>query len=116
MRISRRNFVKGAAVGAAGVAAAFPQLYIKDHGQAWGAKPWIEKDGNVKVGLLWSQTGNLSVVENDSTQVSLFAIDKINAEGGIAGKQIEPIAVDAKSDIKVYSEKMTQLILRYRAN
>ncbi len=114
MRVSRRNFVKGAAVGAAGVAAAFPQLYIKDHGQAWGAKPWIYKDGNVKVGLLWSQTGNLSVVENDSTQVSLFAIDKLNAEGGIAGKQIEPVVVDAKSDIKVYYEKMTQLILRDR--
>ncbi|MCY4407654.1 MAG: transporter substrate-binding protein, partial [Rhodospirillaceae bacterium] len=100
--------------GTAGIAAAFPHIYVKDFGQAWGAKPWIYNDEDIKVGLLWSQTGNLSVVENDSTQVSLYAIDEINAAGGIAGKMVEPVVVDAKSDIKVYSEKITQLILRDR--
>ena len=114
MNISRRTFVTGTAAAAAGVAVGFPHIYMKDFGQAWGAKPWIEKDGNIKVGMLWSQTGNLSVVENDSTQVSLFAVDILNARGGIAGKTIEPVVVDAKSDIKVYSEKATQLILRDR--
>lgn len=114
MRVNRRTILKGALAGTAGVAAGFPHLYVKDFGQAWGAKPWIYEDEPIKVGLLWSQTGNLSVVENDSTQVSLFAIDEINAAGGIAGKQVEPVVVDAKSDIKVYSEKITQLILRDR--
>ena len=114
MRVNRRTILKGALAGTAGIAATFPHIYVKDFGQAWGAKPWIYSDEPIKVGLLWSQTGMLSVVENDSTQVSLFAIDKLNAEGGIAGKQIEPVVVDAKSDIKVYSEKITQLILRDR--
>ena len=114
MKVSRRTFVTGTAAAAAGVAAGFPDIYIKDFNQAWGAKPWIDNDGKIKVGMLWSQTGNLSVVENDSTQVSLFAVDILNGRGGIAGKEIEPVVVDAKSDIKVYSEKATQLILRDR--
>jgi urea transport system substrate-binding protein len=112
MAISRRGLLKGAA--AAGAITGFPYFYFKNMGQAWGAEPWISKDGPIKVGLLWSLTGMLAVVENDSTQVSLFAIDKINAAGGIAGKQIEPVVVDAKSDIKVYSEKISELILKDR--
>lgn len=113
-RLSRRKFVTGGAAGVAGIAAGFPNFYIKNFGQAWGASPWIEEDGPIKVGLLWSKTGNLAVVENDSTQVSLFAIDLINKEGGIAGKKVEPVVADAKSDIKVYSEKTTEMILRDR--
>jgi hypothetical protein len=62
MAISRRTFVTGTAAAAAGVATGFPDIFIKDAGQAWGAKPWIAEDGNIMVGLLWSHTGNLSVV------------------------------------------------------
>lgn len=112
MAISRRKLLKGAA--AAGAITGFPYFYFKNLGQAWGAQPWISKDGPIKVGLLWSLTGNLAVVENDSAQVAQFAIDKINAEGGIAGKPVEPVVVDAKSDIKVYSEKISELILKDR--
>ncbi len=64
--------------------------------------------------MLWSTTGNLAVIETDSTQVSLYVIDEINANGGVAGKMIEPVVVDTKSDIKVYSEKISQLILKDR--
>ena len=102
MTVKRRTFLKGAAAVTAGVATSFPDIWIKDFGQAWGAQPWIAKDGKIKVGLLWSSTGNLAVVENDSTQVALFAIEQINKAGGIKGKEIEPVVVDAKSDIKVY--------------
>lgn len=108
MNISRRSVLKGSLAGAAAIVA--PSVLIRNPASA----AWIKKDGKIKVGVLFSQTGNLAVVENDSTQVVLYAIDEINAAGGVAGMEIEPIVIDAKSDIKVYSEKISQLILRDR--
>ncbi len=108
MKLSRRSVLKGSLAAAAAVAA--PSVVIPNPANA----AWIEKDGKIKVGVLFSQTGNLAVVENDSTQVVLYAIDEINAAGGVAGLEIEPIVIDAKSDIKVYSEKISQLILQDR--
>lgn len=108
----RRSILKGTAAGATAAAFGFPSFFVKN---ASAAAPWIKKgDKTIKVGLLWSATGNLAVIENDSTQVALYAIDEINAAGGVAGKMIEPIVIDAKSDIKVYSEKISQLILKDR--
>jgi urea transport system substrate-binding protein len=111
MKVSRRTLLKGAISGATVAAVGAPHFFIPN--PAFAA-PWIEKGGKIKVGVLFSQTGNLAVVENDSTQVVLYAIDEINANGGVAGMQVEPVVVDAKSDIKVYSEKISQLILSDR--
>ena len=111
MKLTRRNLIKGATSTAAVAAIASPTVFLPN--QAFAA-PWIEKNGKIKVGVLFSQSGSLAVVENDSAQVVLYAIDEINANGGVAGMQIEPVVIDAKSDIKVYSEKISQLILRDR--
>ena len=76
----RRAILKGSAVGASAAAFGFPSVFIK---KASAAAPWIKKgDKTIKVGLLWSTTGNLAVIETDSTQVLLYAIDEINANGG----------------------------------
>ncbi len=111
MKLTRRSVLKGAATGAAAAAVTSPFVFLPNKALA---APWISKGGTIKVGVLFSQSGNLAVVENDSAQVVLYAIDEINANGGVAGMQIEPVVVDAKSDIKVYSEKISQLILRDR--
>jgi len=110
MKFSRRTILKGAVFGA-GAAAAAPFVFVPNPVHA---APWIEKGEKIRAGVLFSQTGNLAVIENDSKEVVLYAIDEINANGGVAGMQIEPVVVDAKSDIKVYSEKISQLILRDR--
>lgn len=108
MSITRRSVLKGSMAAAAAFAA--PAIVIPNAANA----AWIDEDGPIKVGVLFSQTGNLAVVENDSTQVVLYAIDEINAAGGVAGREVQPVVIDAKSDIKVYSEKISQLILRDR--
>lgn len=109
MNPTRRKFLK-AASGVAFSALAAPYVIVSTA----KAEPWIAKGGKIKAGVLFSQSGALAVVENDSTQVVLYAIDEINANGGVAGMQVEPVVIDAKSDIKVYSEKISQLILRDR--
>ena len=108
MKVNRRTVIKSALAGATALAA--PAILSRSA----SAQSWIAKDGKIKVGVLFSLTGNLAVVENDSKQVVLYAIDEINANGGIAGMEVEPVVIDAKSDIKTYSEKATQLILADR--
>ena len=38
----------------------------------------ISKSRSLKIGLLWSLTGHLSVIETPSLDVGLFWIDKVN--------------------------------------
>lgn len=110
MRITRRSLIKNAS-GAAVLALAAPSIIRPNEARA---EPWVKKGEKIKLGVLFSQSGPLAVVENDLTQVVLYAIDEINANGGVAGMEVEPVVIDAKSDIKVYSEKISQLILRDR--
>lgn len=108
MSTSRRNFLKASTAGAA--ALAMPHIWIPSAVRA----ATLKKGEPIKVGLLFSLTGALAVPEEDSTLVMQYAIDEINKNGGVAGHQIQPIIIDAKSDFNVYSEKAKELILRDR--
>ncbi|MEM8843940.1 MAG: transporter substrate-binding domain-containing protein [Pseudomonadota bacterium] len=70
----------------------------------------ITNSKSIKVGLLWSLSGHLSVIETPSLDVGLFWIDKINKEGGVAGLQVEPVIIDAYSDIKAYRQGIDHLM------
>lgn len=51
----------------------------------------------VKVGLLHSQTGTMAISETSLRDAGLFAIDEINAAGGVLGYPIEPVVEDGRS-------------------
>lgn len=107
MKIQRRTFLKGTAA-----ALAAPAVWIPSARSSWGAT--LSAGEPIKVGLLFSLTGALAVPEEDSTLVMQYAIDEINAAGGINGSPIEPVIIDAKSDFSVYTAKARELILRDR--
>lgn len=52
----------------------------------------------IKIGILAPLTGNVSVYGVASSNGSKLAIDKLNAEGGILGKQIEIASEDEEGD------------------
>lgn len=83
--------------------------------RAWAdnilAEVHIGAGPKLKVGLLWSLTGHLSVIERPSRDVALFWIDEINRAGGVAGFQIEPVIIDAQSDMKSYRQGILSLML-----
>lgn len=106
MDINRRNLLMGVAGAAAAVAA--PHLWIPS--QAHAAP--LKKGEPLKVGVLFSLTGALSVPEEDSALVLQYAFDEINKNGGVAGVPVQPVIIDAKSDFNVYSEKAKELIMR----
>jgi len=106
MSLTRRKFLNTAALSS--LALGMPHLWIPGAQAATSLKA----DTPIKVGLLFSLTGGLAVPEEDSTLVMQYAIDEINAAGGVKGMPIEPVIVDAKSDFKVYSAKTKEMILR----
>ncbi len=53
----------------------------------------------IKVGILHSQTGTLATSERPVADATMMAIDEINESGGVLGRQIEPVFVDARPSI-----------------
>lgn len=66
--------------------------------------------GTVKVGVLHSLSGTMAISEVAVRDSTLLAIDEINANGGVLGKQIEPIVEDGASDWPTFAEKAEKLI------
>jgi urea transport system substrate-binding protein len=106
---TRRRFLRNASLTAAAAIAA-PSILIPSAREARGAT--LQTGKPIKVGVLFSLTGGLVVPEEDSALVMQYAIDEINAAGGINGSPIEPIIIDAMSDMNVYAQRMRELIMR----
>jgi urea transport system substrate-binding protein len=64
----------------------------------------------VKVGVLHSLSGTMSISETAVVDAELLAIDEINAAGGVLGKQIEPIKEDGASDWPTFATKAEKLL------
>src|SRR5690349_21503198 len=64
----------------------------------------------IKVGILHSLSGTMSISEKSVVDAEKFAIKEINAAGGVLGKQIEAIVEDGASNWDTFREKATKLI------
>ena len=73
-------------------------------------------DGEVKVGILHSRSGTMSISENTVAEAELMAIAEINAKGGVLidGKKLRivPIEEDGASDWPTFAHKAEKLIDR----
>jgi urea transport system substrate-binding protein len=75
-----------------------------------GGSDSSDEGGSVKVGVLHSLSGTMSISEVAVRDAELLAIDEINADGGVLGQQIEPIAEDGASDWPTFAEKAEKLL------
>src|SRR5687767_5107559 len=66
----------------------------------------------VKVGVLHSLSGTMAISETSLKDVALMAFEEIIANGGLLGKQIEPVVVDPASNWPLFAEKARELIQR----
>src|SRR6266581_621931 len=64
----------------------------------------------IKVGVLHSLSGTMSISETSVKDATLLAIDEINAKGGVMGKKIVPVVEDGASDWPTFAEKTKKLI------
>ncbi len=76
-----------------------------------GASTSSAPAGNViKVGILHSLTGTMSISEKSVVDAENLAIEEINKAGGVLGKQIVAITEDGQSDWPTFAEKAKKLI------
>jgi urea transport system substrate-binding protein len=64
----------------------------------------------IRVGILHSLSGTMAISEQAVADATLMAIEEINAAGGLLGRQIEPIVVDARSDWE-YSARQAEALI-----
>jgi len=64
----------------------------------------------IKVGILHSLSGTMSISETALKDMALMTIDEINKHGGVMGKQLEAVVVDPASNWPLFAEKARQLI------
>jgi urea transport system substrate-binding protein len=98
-RLGRRNFFKrlGALMGVAALLAM--PLPVR-----------AQSKDTIKVGVLHSLSGTMAISETVLKDVTLMAIEEINAKGGVLGKKLEAVVVDPASNWPLFAEKARQLI------
>lgn len=69
-----------------------------------------QKSKVVKVGLLHSLTGTMSISETGVRDAELLAIKELNEAGGVLGCQIKAIEEDGKSNPRMFAEKARKLL------
>jgi branched-chain amino acid transport system substrate-binding protein len=97
-RVSRRKFITaaGAAVGTALA------------GCVTGSG--VSGSDTIKIGVLEDRSGNFALVGTPKYKASMLAIEEINEQGGIDGKEIEVFDPDPQSDNQRYQELTRRMI------
>lgn len=65
----------------------------------------------IKIGVLHSLTGTMSVSEKAVADATLMAIDEINDKGGVLGRRIEPVVANGASDWPTFAREAERLIV-----
>jgi branched-chain amino acid transport system substrate-binding protein len=70
-------------------------------------EPW-------RVGLLFSQSGPTAYIEQTQLNATLLAIDEINAAGGVAGREMQPIVYDPSATPELFGRLAERLLTEDR--
>ncbi|HEY0220539.1 MAG TPA: transporter substrate-binding domain-containing protein [Afipia sp.] len=73
-----------------------------------------DNSGCWRVGVLFSQTGMTSAIEQSQLNATLLAIDEINAGGGVLDRMVEPMIYDPASDPKLFRTFAERLFVKDR--
>ena len=73
------------------------------------SKPW-------RVGVLFSQSGFMALIEDTQLRGTLTAIEEINDAGGVNGRPLEPVMYDPASEAKAFGRLAKKLIVEDGVN
>ncbi|MBN9244021.1 MAG: transporter substrate-binding domain-containing protein [Mesorhizobium sp.] len=73
------------------------------------SEPW-------RVGVLFSRSGFMAVIEETQLRGTLTAIEEINAAGGVNGRPIEPICYDPASEASAFGRYAKKLMVEDGVN
>ena len=64
-----------------------------------------------RVGVLFSRTGFMSIIEETQLQGTLLAIDEINGSGGVCGRELKSVIYDPASDSPAFGQFAKRLMI-----
>ena len=64
-----------------------------------------------RVGVLFSHTGFMSIIEETQLQGTLLAIDEINSSGGVCGRELKSVIYDPASDSAAFGQFAKRLMI-----
>jgi urea transport system substrate-binding protein len=67
-------------------------------------------DSPIRLGLLQSRTGAMTISEKSMIDAETMAVDELNAAGGLLGRRIDVVIADGKSDWPTYAKEAERLI------
>ncbi|MEE4162457.1 MAG: urea ABC transporter substrate-binding protein [Woeseiaceae bacterium] len=70
----------------------------------------------IRVGVLHSLSGTMAISETTLKDTVLMLIERQNAEGGLLGRQLEPVVVDPASNWPLFAEKARELLEKDRVD
>ncbi len=117
-RLRRRPATPGIWLGAIAIAAAlvlgavaaYHKFLAPGPKDGEGANVPAEAGAPLKVGILHSLTGTMSVHERPIVQATRLAIEEINRDGGVLGRQVVAVQADGASDEGVFGQRAEALI------
>jgi branched-chain amino acid transport system substrate-binding protein len=97
MRISRRKFIAGvSATGAVSLASSFPA-------------PALVKNGAIKIGILSPKVGAAATVGECGLRGALWAVERVNKAGGIAGRKVE-LVIEQETNPQDTIQRLQRLV------
>lgn len=68
----------------------------------------------IKIGVLHSLTGTMSISEICVKDATLLAVEEINAAGGVLGRPLAAVVADGASDLQAFAREAKHLLLEER--
>ena len=69
----------------------------------------------IKIGILHSLSGTMAISEAVLKDTVLMLVEDQNKKGGLLGRKLEPVIVDAASDPDVFAKEARELLSKKRA-
>ncbi|MGH1485306.1 MAG: urea ABC transporter substrate-binding protein [Cellvibrionaceae bacterium] len=76
----------------------------------------VHADSDIKVGAIFDLTGGLNIYGIQQSRAMHLAIDELNANGGVLGKQAEIVEYDSQSELSKYTVYTKTLTLKDKAD
>ncbi|BBL75534.1 ABC transporter substrate-binding protein [Methylomagnum ishizawai] len=78
--------------------------------EAWWFWHPAGEHGPIRLGIIHALTGAMAISEKPMVDAELLAVEEINAQGGLLGRQIEAVVMDGASDPDTYARQAEKLI------
>ncbi len=104
-KINRRRFIKYATAATAAASVAAPAIFTSRSAHA----------ATIRVGGMHDRTGSHGIYGKEMDDALKFAVDEINANGGVLGRQLELVAYDTQSNMQNYAQYAQRLSLQDKA-